>query len=69
MSRMQIGPGDPPPAFRVRWKAWSGMTDWANVVDAPRVEEGVLVLKTSRTHVVWVPVCTITGPIEIEAVG
>jgi hypothetical protein len=66
---MQIGPGEPPPLYRVRWKAWAGATAWQDVVAPPRVEEGLLVLKTSSSRMEWVPLHTITGPIEIEGLG
>jgi hypothetical protein len=64
---LQQGP-EPVPAFRVRWKGFGGWNDWIEALDPPRVEEGCLVIKTSPTRLLWVPLHTITGMIEVEAV-
>jgi hypothetical protein len=58
----------PPPPFRVRWPKFSGMSGWKTCVEAPRVEEGCLIIKTDPHRVLWVPLHTVLGPIEIEAV-
>jgi hypothetical protein len=59
---------EPAPAFRVRWKV---LGDWNNPIEAldpPRVEEGCLIIKTSPTRLLWVPLHTISGMIEVEAI-
>ncbi|MDH2392315.1 hypothetical protein QCN29_26770 [Streptomyces sp. HNM0663] len=65
---MQNGPGGPDAKFRVRWKQWAGWSDWTEAIDAPRMAEGCLIVKTSPARVVWIPVHTICGPIEIEGI-
>lgn len=65
---MQQGPSDQPrAAFRVTWMTLVGATT-AEAIDPPRVDEGVLIVKTSPTTVLWVPLGTIHGPIQIEAI-
>jgi hypothetical protein len=64
---LQKGP-EPTPAFRVRWQQFSGTTAWREVLDAPRVEEGCLILKPSPGRLTWVPLHTITGPIDVEGI-
>ncbi|WP_432034579.1 hypothetical protein [Streptomyces antibioticus] len=64
---IQQGP-DPTPSFRVRWKGFGGWGEPVGTISAPRVEEGVLVLQTSPTRMLWIPLHTITGPIEVEGV-
>jgi hypothetical protein len=65
---MQQDTSPPPPPFRVRWPKFSGMSGWKTCVEAPRVEEGCLIIKTDPHRVLWVPLHTVLGPIEIEAV-
>lgn len=65
---MQQGPEEQPSAaFRVSWSAPDGRAT-ADAIDAPRVTEGCLIVKTSPTTVLWVPLGTIRGPIEIEGI-
>lgn len=64
---LQVGP-EPTPLFRVRWKV---LGDWNEPIDAiatPRVEEGCLVIQTSPSRMLWVPLHIINGAIEVEAV-
>jgi hypothetical protein len=55
------------PSFRVRWREWSGRGSWREVIEPPRVEEGCLILKLAPDRLLWVPLHTVTGPIEVEA--
>jgi hypothetical protein len=63
---MQRGTEPPPPAFRVRWPKWSGSTE-VEVIEPPRIDEGCLILRTGPSRLLWVPLHTVTGPIEVEA--
>lgn len=63
---MQQGSGPPEPGYRVRWPKFSGWSGWKECLDAPRVEEGCLILKTDPHRLLWVPLHTVVGPIEIE---
>lgn len=64
---IQQGP-DPAPTFRVRWQEFSRTTAWLDVYSTPSVEEGCLILKPSPTRLMWIPLHTITGPIEVEGI-
>lgn len=64
---MQRGTDDPGPSHRVRWQVAEGTTKWLEVAGTPRVAEGCLVLTHELGRVWWVPLHTITGPVEIEA--
>lgn len=64
---MQQNAEQPPAPFRVRWPKFSGMSGWKQVMEPPRVEEGCLILKTDPHKVLWVPLHTILGAIEVEA--
>ncbi|MEU2180112.1 hypothetical protein [Streptomyces thermolilacinus] len=61
-------PFPPPPTHRVRWAPALEGDVWLEVLEAPRVEEGVLVLRPAQGRALWVPLRTITGPIEIQQV-
>ncbi|MFP3990652.1 hypothetical protein U9R90_24945 [Streptomyces sp. E11-3] len=63
---MQRGTKSPAPSFRARWPKWSGSTE-VEVIEPPRVDEGCLILKPAPDRLLWVPLHTVTGPIEIEA--
>lgn len=63
---MQRGTEPPGPTHRVQWPHFSG-TRQADVIEAPRVDEGCLVLKVAAARLLWVPLHTVTGPIEVEA--
>lgn len=39
---------------------------WVTSVGPPQVEEGCLILKPQPGRLVWVPLHTVSGPIEIE---
>lgn len=52
--------------FRVRWPKFSGSSGWKDSLDTPRVEEDCLILKTAPGRWLWVPLHTITGPVEVE---
>lgn len=54
-------------AFRVRWPNLSGPRAWLEVIEPPRIDEGCLVLKTAPERLLWVPLHTVSGPIEVEA--
>jgi hypothetical protein len=64
---MQRGTEPPPPSFRVRWPNGPGISTEVEVIEPPRVDEGCLILKPEPSQVLWVPLHTITGPIEVEA--
>lgn len=64
---MQQGSEPPGPPFRVRWPKFSGMSGWKTAIEPPRVEEGCLIVKTAPHTLLWVPLHTILGPIEVEA--
>ncbi|MET9953508.1 hypothetical protein ABZ135_18425 [Streptomyces sp. NPDC006339] len=57
---------DPAPAFRVRWEHAAGVTEWRDALVPPQVQEGCLVLRITPRRLLWVPLHTITGPIEVE---
>lgn len=61
----QQGPA-PTADYRVRWQTADGVTEWVGVLLPPRAEEGVLVLRIAPGRLLWIPLATITGPIEIE---
>lgn len=65
---MQKAPNEPPPlTFRVTWAAADGIAT-VDAIAAPRVEEGVLIIKPTPSTVLWVPLGTILGPIKIEGI-
>ncbi|MFH0243593.1 hypothetical protein ACGRHY_14465 [Streptomyces sp. HK10] len=64
---MQRGTDPPGPTHRVRWQVGDGTTEWIGVAEAPQVTEDCLALTHEPGRVWWVPLHTITGPIEIEA--
>lgn len=65
---MQRGPNDQPKvAFRVRWTAADGLAT-IDAIEAPRVTEGCLIIKTTPTQVLWVPLGTVLGPIQIDGI-
>lgn len=65
---MQQGPDDTPrQSFRVTWPAADGPAT-AYGISAPRVDEGVLIIKTDPSTVLWVPLGSILGPVRIEAI-
>lgn len=65
---MQQGPDDTPrQSFRVTWTAADGPAT-AYAIAAPRVDEGVLIIKTDPSTVLWVPLGAILGPVTIEAI-
>ncbi|MFD7516088.1 hypothetical protein ACFV85_14975 [Streptomyces niveus] len=65
---MQQGPSDEPkPAYRVRWMAADGLAT-IDAIEAPRVTEGCLILKTTPSQVLWVALGTILGPIQIDGI-
>lgn len=64
---LQQGPEPDGPPFRVRWPKFSGSSGWKPVIEPPRVEEGCLILKLEPHRLLWVPLNTILGPIEVEA--
>jgi hypothetical protein len=49
----------------VTWPKWSG-TRTVETVEAPQVTEACLALKLAPDRRLWVPLHTITGPIEVE---
>jgi hypothetical protein len=59
---------EPAPAFRGRMEGFGGWGDPIETIDPPRVEEGCLILRTSATRMLWVPLHTITGRIEVEGI-
>ncbi|MEU3318851.1 hypothetical protein [Streptomyces sp. NPDC006785] len=65
---MQQGPDDAPrKSFRVTWAAADGPAT-AYAINAPRVDEGALIIKTDPATVLWVPLGAILGPVTIEAI-
>lgn len=62
---LQQGP-EPAPRFTVRVPLFSSVKT-IPAIATPRVEEGVLIVQPDAKRLLWFPLGTIHGPIEIEA--
>lgn len=62
---IQQGP-EPSPQFKVRVPLFSSVKE-LHAIAVPRVEEGVLIVQPDAQRLLWFPLGTIHGPVEIEA--
>ena len=62
---LQQGP-EPSPQFKVRVPLFSCVKE-IQAIATPRVEEGVLIVQPDAKRLLWFPLGTIHGPVEIEA--